>query len=123
MVNREHLGALNPVDGKALEWNPGSNSFEGNKAMELTPRGLFTGGDATTQAGGNIGRIAFFDFNSIPATNGIETAITEPIEGRVNPVAEEFTVRGTASVPSGSIDRVEVRGLRPRRPTATWRTT
>ena len=78
--------ALNPVDGQALEWNPGSNSYEGNKAMELTPRGLFTGGDATTQAGANIGRIAFFDFNSIPASNGVETAITEPIEGRVNPV-------------------------------------
>lgn len=66
VVNREHLGALNPVDGHALEWNPGSNSYEGNKAMEITPRGLFTGGDATTQAGANIGRIAFFDFNSIP---------------------------------------------------------
>ena len=51
VVNREHLGALDPVDGKALEWNPGSNSYEGNKAMEVTPRGLFTGGDATTQAG------------------------------------------------------------------------
>ncbi|MET0839851.1 MAG: PKD domain-containing protein, partial [Marmoricola sp.] len=109
VVNREHLGALNPVDGRALEWNPGSNSYEGNKAMEATPRGLFTGGDATTQAGANIGRIAFFDFNSIPATNGIETAITEPIEGHVNPVAEEFTVRGTASVASGSINRVELR--------------
>ena len=51
VVNREHLAALNPTDGKALEWNPGSNSYEGNKAMEATTRGLFTGGDATTQGG------------------------------------------------------------------------
>ena len=94
VVNREHLGALNPVDGHALEWNPGSNSYEGNKAMEVTPRGLFTGGDATTQAGVNIGRIAFFDFNSVPASNGIETAITDPIEGRVNPADEPFTDQG-----------------------------
>ena len=39
VVNREHVGALNPADGKALEWNPGSNSFEGNKAMDSHPTG------------------------------------------------------------------------------------
>ena len=109
VVNREHLGALNPADGKALEWNPGSNSFEGNKAMEIHQRGLFTGGDATTQGGLNIGRIAFYDFNTVPASNGVETTITDPIEGRVNPVAEEWMVRGTAQVPSGTtINRVEL---------------
>ena len=108
VVNREHLAALNPVDGKALEWNPGSNSYEGNKAMEATSRGLFTGGDATTQGGSSVGRIAFFDFNSVPAGNGVETEITEPISGRVNPVAEAWQVRGTAAVPSGTVARVEL---------------
>ena len=67
VVNREHLGALDPDDGKALEWNPGSNSNEGNTAMALTPRGLITGGDATTQGGLNVGRLAFFDFDSAAA--------------------------------------------------------
>jgi len=108
VVNREHVGALNPVDGKALEWNPGSISYEGNKAMEATPRGIFTGGDTPTQGGYNVGRIAFYDFNSVPASNGVETAITEPISGRVNPVLEEWTVKGTAQVPSGSVNRVEL---------------
>jgi hypothetical protein len=107
VVTREHLGALDPVTGKALEWNPGSNSYEGNKAMVLTPRGLFTGGDATTQGGENIGRIAFFDFNSVPAPNGVETAITEPISGRVENSGDEFEVKGTASAASG-VDRVEL---------------
>ena len=52
--------------------------------MEVTPRGLFTGGDATTQGGENVGRIAFYDFNTVPAPgHGIETTITDPIEGRV----------------------------------------
>ena len=37
VVTREHLGALNPADGKALEWDPGSNSYEGNKAMVRHP--------------------------------------------------------------------------------------
>ena len=108
VVNREHLAALNPADGKALEWNPGSNSYEGNKAMEATTRGLFTGGDATTQGGANIGRIAFFDFSSVPASNGVETAITEPISGRVNPAGQQWLAKGTAQVPSGSIARVEL---------------
>ena len=31
--NRDHLGAIDPVHGKSLEWPPGSNSYEGNKAM------------------------------------------------------------------------------------------
>ena len=108
VVNREHLAALNPTDGKALEWNPGSNSYEGNKAMEATTRGLFTGGDATTQGGADVGRIAFFDFNSVPASNGVETAITEPISGRVNPAGQQWLAKGTAQVPSGSIARVEL---------------
>ncbi len=107
VVNREHLGALDPTTGKALEWNPGSNSYEGNKAMVATSRGLFTGGDATTQAGENIGRIAFFDFNSVPAPNGVETAITEPISGRVLNSGDEFEIKGTASAAS-SVNRVEL---------------
>ena len=109
MVHREHIGALNPVDGTALEWNPGSNSFEGNKAMELTPRGLITGGDATTQGEYNVGRLAFYDFNSVPASNGVETTITDPIEGRVKPINEQFTITGNASANQGrTVQRVEV---------------
>ncbi len=108
VVNREHLGALNPVDGRALEWNPGSISYEGEKAMEITPRGLFVGGDTPTQGGYNVGRIGFYDFNNVPASNGVETAITEPISGRVNPSAAQWLVKGTAQVPSGTIARVEL---------------
>ncbi|MBC9733466.1 PKD domain-containing protein [Nocardioides marmotae] len=101
VVRREHLGALNPADGTALEWNPTSNSYEGNKHIELTPRGLWTGGDATTQGEYNVGGLAFFDFSSVPASNGVETTIVDPIEGRIKPVAESFTVSGTASAANG----------------------
>ncbi len=55
IVIRDHVGAVDPATGKALEWNPGSNSFEGNKAMLATPRGIFTGGDGNTQGGQNGG--------------------------------------------------------------------
>ena len=51
IVIRDHLGALDPVDGQGPRVEPPSNSFEGNKAMLVTPRGIIIGGDATTQGG------------------------------------------------------------------------
>ncbi len=107
IVTRDHIGAVSPATGKALEWNPGSNSFEGNKAMLVHPRGLITGGDATTQGGYNIGRIAVYDFNSVPAPGANETTITNPIEGRVKKADEQFVIDGTATAASG-VRRVQI---------------
>ena len=107
VVRRDHLGALNPVDGKALPWNPGSNSYEGNKALTVTSKGVFTGGDATTQGGYNVGRVAWYDPASVPAGNGVDTTITDPIEGRVEPAGQQFTFAGTASAAAG-VQRVQV---------------
>jgi PKD repeat protein len=101
VVKRFHLGALNPVDGTALEWNPRSNSYEGDKHIEATSRGLFVGGDGNTKGGYNVGRIGFFDFNNVAPSNGVETTILDPIEGRVKPVGEEFEISGTGSAASG----------------------
>lgn len=107
IVTREHIGAVDPATGTALEWSPTSNSFEGNKAMLLTPRGLFAGGDATTQGGANVGRVAFYDLNSVPAPGPNETTIINPIEGRVKTSDVEFVVDGTATAASG-VNRVQV---------------
>ncbi len=107
MVKRAHLGALDPVDGHALEWFVSSNSNEGDKHLEATPRGLFVGGDGNTKGGYNVGRIAFLDFNSVPAQNGTQTTITAPIEGRIEPVNTPYEITGTATAASG-INRVEV---------------
>ena len=112
-----------PGTGKALEWNPGSNSFEGNKAMLVTPRGLFAGGDATTQGGYNVGRVAFYDFNSLPAPRADDTTITTPDRGpgRGRP--------GRSSPSTGTATRHQRRQPGPGRdrstgtPTATCRTT
>ncbi len=84
-----------------------SNSFEGNKAMIVTPRGVITGGDATTQGGYNIGRVAFYDFNSVAAPGPNETTITNPIQGRVEEADVEFVVDGTARATSG-VNRVQL---------------
>jgi PKD repeat protein len=108
VVRRDHIGALNPVDGKALEWNPGSNSFEGNKAMEATPRGLFVAGDGMYQGGKNTGRVAFYDFNTAPAATAVDTTITTPIEGRVVQSGVQFTIQGQATATGGQVRRVQV---------------
>lgn len=107
VVRRDHLGALNPVDGKALEWNPGSNSYEGNKALEATSRGLLTGGDGTTQGGYNVGRVAFFDKAQLPAATTTDTTIESPIEGRVWQGGQAYVMSGTAKSPAG-VSRVQV---------------
>ncbi len=94
VVRRDHIAALNPADGKSLEWNPtdGSNSFEGDKAMEATPRGLFIGGDGMFKGGVRTGRVGFFDFNTVPyPVPAPDTTITAPIEGRV--VRQQHRVR------------------------------
>jgi PKD repeat protein len=107
VVRRDHIGALSPADGKALEWNPGSNSFEGNKAMEATPRGLFVGGDGMYQGGKQTGRVAFYDFNTVPAPSPIDTQVVNPIEGRVVASGVQFVIDGRATAP-GRVRRVQV---------------
>src|SRR4029453_3556909 len=107
VVRRDHIGALNPADGKALEGNPGSNSFEGNKAMEATARGLFVGGDGMYQGGKNTGRVAFYDFNSNPAPSPIDTTVVNPIERRVVASGVQFVIDGQATAP-GQVRRVQV---------------
>jgi large repetitive protein len=107
VVKRFHLAALNPADGRALEWFAPSNSYEGDKHIEATSRGLFVGGDGNTKGSYNVGRVAFFDFNSVATQNGTQTEITDPIEGRIKPVDEEFEITGTATA-AGGIQRVEL---------------
>lgn len=111
VVRRDHIAAINPVDGKALEWYPldGSNSFEGDKAMEATPRGLFVGGDGQFKGGVRTGRVAFFDFNTVAFPPALpDTTITTPIEGRVVANNTPFSITGTARVATGSVGRVQV---------------
>jgi PKD repeat protein len=110
IVIRDHIGALDPATGKAVEWHPGSDSFEGNKAMLVTPRGIVTGGDATTQGGYNVGRIAFYDVASVPAPGVNETTIVFPIEGRVEEADAEFLIGGTATTANG-VQRVQLEVL------------
>ena len=111
VVRRDHIAAISPTTGKALEWYPmgGSNSFEGDKAMEATPRGLLIGGDGMFKGGVRTGRVGFFDFNSVPfPVPAPDTTITAPIEGRVVENSTAFEITGTARVATGTVGRVQV---------------
>lgn len=107
VVRRDHLGALSTDEGKALEWHPGSNSFEGEKAMLATPHGLLVGGDGNSKGGSSVGRVGFFALNQLPAASNPDTTIDTPIEGRVVATGDEFTIQGTARS-TGTIGNVQV---------------
>ena len=96
--------------GRALEWYSVSNSFEGDKAMEATPRGLFVGGDGMFKGGVRTGRVGFYDFNTRDRSRRPlpDTTITTPIEGRVVANNTPFTITGTARVATGTVGRVQV---------------
>jgi hypothetical protein len=44
-VSRQGIGALDPVTGKALSWNPTKDRGVGGKDLLVTPRGLWVGSD------------------------------------------------------------------------------
>jgi PKD repeat protein len=126
IVTRQQITAVDPATGKALEWNPGGNAFEGYKAMLVMPRGLVVGGDGNIQGGFNTGRVAFYDFNNLPVSGANETTIINPIEGRVKPADVEFVMDGTARAASG-VSRVQLEILEGSRylqdDLVTWSTT
>jgi hypothetical protein len=101
VVRRDQLGALDPANGKALEWNPGANGFAGVTALEATSRGLFVGVDGTTIGGYNVARHGFFDLTRAPASSAVDTNIETPCDGQVKAANTQFDLTGTAVAPAG----------------------
>ena len=61
-VFRSQLAALDPSDGSALAWDPGSNAFLGTFDLTLIDRGLLAGMDNSRYNQILTGRSGFFDF-------------------------------------------------------------
>jgi hypothetical protein len=59
-VVRNGIGAIDPVTGRALAWNPGKERGVGTNELYATPAGLWIGSDTSTTAGEFHGKIAFF---------------------------------------------------------------
>ncbi len=67
-VNRDQIAAFDPLTGKALDWDPGSDGLEGVQSIEVIDRGLLVGHDGTfmgrdgdDRRAWNVGRFGFFD--------------------------------------------------------------
>src|SRR5262245_15930450 len=59
-VPREGIGAIHPVTGLALPWNPGKTRGVGTQDIYSTPEGLWIGSDGNRVNGEFHARIAFF---------------------------------------------------------------
>lgn len=58
-VSRQGVGAIDPVTGKALAWNPGKTRGVGGKVLYATTAGLWVGSDGRKFAGETRDNIAF----------------------------------------------------------------
>ena len=67
-VFRSQLAALDPSDGRALDWDPGSNAGLGTFDLTLIDRGLLAGMDNDRYNQILTGRSGFFDFGGFTPT-------------------------------------------------------
>lgn len=79
-VSRDQIAAFDPATGKALDWDPGSNGFEGVWSIEVIDRGLLIGhdgallgNDGTQPRAFEVGRLGFLD-NGVGATSQLQAA-------------------------------------------------
>ena len=100
-VFRKQIAALNPTNGQALAWNPGSNASLGVMDLTVIDRGLLVGQD-NNRLGDNIntGRSGFFDFNDTEGPTLTHASPRQRVEGT-------RLLFGGVSDESG-VDRVEV---------------
>ena len=95
-VFRKQLAALDPANGQALDWDPGSNAAVGTFDLTVIDRGLLAGMDSD-RYGDNIltGRSGFFDFGGPADTEAPTVGITSPADGVI--VGSVSSLTGTAT--------------------------
>ena len=110
VVRRDHIAAISPTTGKALEWYPiGPTRSRATRPWRPPPAACSSAATASSRAACSTGRVGFFDFNSVPfPAPAPDTTITAPIEGRVVANNTPFEITGTARVATGTVGRVQV---------------
>jgi len=106
-VERPGIGAIDPVTGKALPWNPTKSRNHGTMALVATPQGLWVGSD-----GENFGReehagigYAPLDLSPTPDTTRPKTFIDSGPSGSVIDTSATFSF--SASEPSTFMCRLD----------------
>ncbi len=94
-VFRGQMAALNPSNGQALAWDPGSNNQLAVFDVTLIDRGLLAGHDSNRFNSFLVGRSGFFDFGAAPDTTPPTVAITAPTSGEI--LSSITTLRGSAA--------------------------
>ncbi len=95
-VFRSQMAALDPSNGQALDWDPGSNGYVGVYDLTLIDRGLLAGHDGDRFSTFLVGASGFFDFQAgATDTAAPSFAVTSPLDASVPASVTELT--GTAS--------------------------
>jgi hypothetical protein len=92
-VERPGIGAIDPVTGKALPWNPTKSRFHGTMALFATPQGLWVGSDGTMFGREEHAGIGFapLDPGPTPDTTRPDTVINAGPSGSVTDTSATFS--------------------------------
>ncbi len=112
-VERPGIGAIDPVTGKALPWNPTKSRFHGTMALYATPQGLWVGSDGTAFGREDHAGIGFapLDPGPTPDTTRPDTVIDSGPSGSVTDTSATFTF--SANEPSTLPVQPRRRRVRP----------
>ena len=99
-VSRPGIGAINPVTGLALGWNPTKSRNDGTRALFATPDGLWVGSDGERFGREDHAGIGFapLDLSPTPDTTRPDTFIDSGPSGSVSDTSATFSF--SASEPS-----------------------
>ena len=88
---RPGIGAIDPVTGKALPWNPTKSRFHGTMALFATPQGLWVGSDGTAFGREDHAGIGFAPLDPTPDKTRPDTVIGSGPSGSVTDTSATFT--------------------------------
>ncbi len=94
-VFRNQIAALNPSNGQALAWDPGSNNDVAVFDITLIDRGLLAGHDGDRFNQFLVGRSGFFDFGVPDDTTPPSVTVDTPVDGQI--LSAVTAIDGTAS--------------------------
>ena len=96
-VSRPGIGAIDPVTGRALAWNPTKSRNHGTMVLYATPQGLWVGSDGTQFGREDHTGIGFapLDLSPTPDTTRPNTFIDSGPSGSVTDTSATFSFSAT----------------------------